>query len=103
MRGMTITVFEGGRILTMDPAHAAVETVVVDAGRIAAVGGRGLGARYPGAEVVDLAGATLTPGFIDAHQHLSVSALQPRWADLSHVTSMEELADALREQGAREP
>jgi predicted amidohydrolase YtcJ len=103
MRSMTITVFTGGRILTMDPAFAAAETVVVEDGRIAAVGGAGLEARFPGAHTVDLAGATLTPGFIDAHQHLSVAALHPRWADLSHVTNLEDLGDALREQAAREP
>ena len=43
------------------------------------------------------------PGFIDAHNHLSIAALHPLWADLSGVASSDELQQALREQAAREP
>ena len=46
--------------------------VVVTDGKIAAVGA---GAAIPsGAEVIDLGDATLLPGFIDAHTHLSMEA-----------------------------
>jgi len=95
--------FTGGSILTMDPACAGAEAVVVQGGRIAAVGGRDLAQRFPGAEVVELAGRTLLPGLIDAHNHLSIAALHPIWADLAAVSSPEELATALRAQAAREP
>jgi len=43
--------------------------IVVDAGKIFAVG-RGA-AIPPGAQTIDLGDATLLPGFIDAHTHLS--------------------------------
>ncbi|MFI5366247.1 MAG: amidohydrolase [Candidatus Binatia bacterium] len=95
--------FVGGRILTMDPAHHAPETVLIENDRIAAVGERGVLAAYPNASIEDLRGRTLLPGFIDAHNHLSIAALHPLWADLSQVRSMEELGAALREQAAREP
>jgi len=46
--------------------------VVITDGKIAAVG---TGAAIPsGAEVIDLGDATLLPGFIDAHTHLSMEA-----------------------------
>ena len=95
--------FAGGRILTMDPALARAEVVVIENGRIAAVGERELLHAYPGITVEDLAGRTLLPGFIDAHNHLSIAALHPIWADLSHVTTMDELKAALADQAAREP
>lgn len=95
------TAFSGGRILTMTGAPA--EVVVVAGDRIEAVGDRGLLARYPGARHVDLAGRTLLPGFIDAHNHLSIAALHPRFGDASHVDGPEEMAAAVRAQAAAEP
>ena len=98
----TARAFTGGRILTMDPALPDPDIVVVEHGRIAAAGERGLLATYPGAAVEDLAGRTLLPGFIDAHNHLSIAALHPLWADLSAVASPDELREALARQAARE-
>jgi predicted amidohydrolase YtcJ len=95
--------FLGGRIMTMDPAVARAEVMVIEAGRIAAVGERDLLHAYPGITVEDLAGRALLPGFIDAHNHLSIAALHPVWADLSQVTTMDGLKTALAEQAGREP
>lgn len=54
-----------------DPAAASRDVAVaVQGGRIAAVGPEGeLLARFPGAERVDCAGGTLTPGLVDSHTH----------------------------------
>ena len=71
--------FVGGRILSMDPWRPAPEVVVVENGRIAAVGERALLGAFPGATREDLAGRALLPGFIDAHNHLSIAALHPLW------------------------
>ncbi len=95
--------FTGGRILSMDPAVGEPEVLVIENGRIAAAGERGLLARYPDTIIEDLAGRTLLPGFIDAHNHLCIAALHPRWADLSAVSNLEELRQALANQAAREP
>jgi len=95
--------FLGGRILTMDPRHPCPDVVVIDNGRIVAVGERALLDAYPGTTVENLLGRTLVPGFIDAHNHLSIAALHPLWADLSQVASMTALQDALRDQARREP
>ena len=97
--------FLGGSILTMDPATAGATVVVVDGDRIAAVGGSELvdPARAPHAEVVDLGGAVLVPGLIDAHNHLSVSALHPHWHAVPGVADREILVHAIRDQAAAWP
>ncbi|MCX8071127.1 MAG: amidohydrolase [Candidatus Binatia bacterium] len=99
-----VVVFHNGRMLTMERGAPPDATVLVTrGGRIEAVGGRELLQRYPHASHVDLAGCWLCPGFIDAHNHLSIAALHPLWADLSAVRNEEELANVLRAQAARDP
>jgi predicted amidohydrolase YtcJ len=87
----------------MDPAVGEPELLVVDGDRIVAAGDDALLTRWPHATVIDLAGRTLLPGLIDAHHHLSLAALQPRWADLSAVGDLDGLGAALRVQARREP
>lgn len=99
---MTAAAFTGGRILTMAPGPAP-EVVVLDAGRIAAVGARALLAAWPDATVHDLGDRTLCPGFIDAHNHLSIAALHPRWRDVVGVTSIDALLEEVRRQAVAEP
>jgi len=48
----------------MDPWRATAEVVVIERGRIAAVGERALLAAYRGARREDLTGRALLPGFI---------------------------------------
>lgn len=59
-------VLRGGRVLDGSGAAAFVADVAIRAGRIAAVGPN-LG--RDGAEVLDIGGLTLVPGFIDMHSH----------------------------------
>jgi predicted amidohydrolase YtcJ len=93
--------FVGGRVLTMEPGGTA-EVVIVEGDRISAVGPRSILDARPDAELVDLEGRTLLPGFIDAHNHLSLAALEPRWADLSRAEDAAAVRTALVEQAVRE-
>ena len=95
--------FVGGRILTMDAASPQPQVMVIEGGRIVATGERALLAAYPTALIEDLQGRTLVPGFIDAHNHLSIAALHPVWADISAVASLDGVRQALGTQAAREP
>ncbi|WP_158726368.1 amidohydrolase [Tomitella fengzijianii] len=65
------TVFTGGTVLTVDEDFSTAEAVAVAGGRILRVGTRAevLALAGPHTETVDLAGAALLPGFIEAHGH----------------------------------
>jgi predicted amidohydrolase YtcJ len=95
--------FVGPRILAMDPARPRPEVVVVRDGRVVACGAREILAAHPGVARIDLGERWLLPGFIDAHNHLSIAALHPLWANLSGVRDRAGLHAALRHQAEREP
>jgi 5-methylthioadenosine/S-adenosylhomocysteine deaminase len=68
------TILTGGDVVTMNAARDVLVggAIVIDGDRIAAVGGTAaLRAEYADAVVVDVTGDVITPGLIDAHQHLT--------------------------------
>src|SRR3954469_6911433 len=69
-------VFRSGRVVTCDPARPAASAVAIEGDRIVTVGSdeEALAAVSPDADVVDLAGRTVVPGFIDAHNHFACTA-----------------------------
>lgn len=102
--------FINGNVLTMDANNRIVEALAVRADRIEAVGSTGeiMALAEEGAEVVDLAGRTLLPGFIDAHGHFPGSGQKVIAADLGSppvgtVTTMAELLAALRQRAEQTP
>jgi imidazolonepropionase-like amidohydrolase/Tol biopolymer transport system component len=67
----------GGRIATMKGDEVIQDGVlVVDGNRIVAVGARGQVAVPADAQVIDVKGKTLVPGFIDAHWHGAMGETQ---------------------------
>lgn len=75
--------YSGGPIVTVDDRHPDAEAIVVRDGRIAFVGTRKAALHFsPQAQQIDLQGHTLTPGFIDAHGHVSGVGLQALSANL---------------------
>ena len=85
------TLYQNATVLTMDDRLGATNALLVDGGRIAAVGAAAI-AQADGAEVVDLGGATVVPGMIDAHTHLETSAIANNvWVDVRFLSN----ADAL--------
>jgi len=69
--------FHGGTILTVDEDFSEVKALVVEDQRIIATGNYDdLKADYGDrAELIDLEGRTMLPGFIDAHSHAVSGAL----------------------------
>ncbi|MDP8904695.1 MAG: amidohydrolase [Chloroflexota bacterium] len=64
---------KNARIQTFDAQRSAAEAVLIRDGRIAAIGSleQAEAAGIAGAQVVDAGRATILPGFIDAHCHLT--------------------------------
>jgi len=92
-------VFLGGPIVTM-AEPSTVEAMWIKDGRIASLGSRSDVRKAAGdAEVIDLQGATLMPGFIEPHTHPLASAMLGAAIDVSGFRhdSREELMETLRE------
>ncbi len=79
------TIYRGGTIVTMDgDAPHIVEAVVTRGDRIAFVGTAQEAQEQagPDAAVRDLAGATMLPGFVDAHSHFALAMKMAGGLDL---------------------
>lgn len=64
-------VLRGARVVTMKGDEVIARgDIVVDGNRVAAIGEQGKVAVPAGAKVVDVAGKTIIPGFVDAHAHM---------------------------------
>lgn len=64
-------VLKNGRVLTMDPARPVASALAIAGDRVVAVGSDAEIDRFrgEGTRVIDLAGKTAMPGFIDGHAH----------------------------------
>lgn len=90
------TVYLHGRIYTNDPAQPWAEALAIRDGKIRCVGKIDYvlvecGGNDPTAEVVQLKGKFLMPGFNDAHVHLGGAAADMLSVRLNGVTTIEEL------------
>lgn len=88
--------FTNGVIHSVDALDSTHSALLVRDGRIAAVGSDAevRAAASPGAQAVDLGGRTMTPGFIDAHNHMSNAAFEPISVDCS-TPPLETLGEVL--------
>lgn len=70
-----VAVLRGARVITMQDDNVIEDAdVVVRNNRIAAVGARGSVDIPDGAEIIDVTGTTIVPGFVDTHAHM-----RPAW------------------------
>ncbi|MFE2522766.1 amidohydrolase [Streptomyces sp. NPDC059382] len=92
------TVLTGARVRTLDPDRPEAHAVAVRDGEILAVGDESdvRDWRGPATEVIDLGGATLTPGLTDAHSHPVWGIEMATGTDLSTVRDLDQLRAALR-------
>jgi hypothetical protein len=86
-------VLRGGRVVTMDTALAEAQAVAVRGHEIVAVGTDEEIAAYvdDGTEVVELAGRTAIPGFIEGHGHFMGLGYSKLNLDLTQVANWEEI------------
>lgn len=97
------TIYTGGDIITVNELQPQAEAIAVKDGSILAVGYRDEVLKYKGPKtlLVDLAGNTLVPGFIDPHGHVFNTGIQAISANLlprpdGGVNDIAELQAALK-------
>lgn len=97
------TIYRNGTIITVDDSAPTVEAVAIADGIIIAVGSTNDVLKTKGdlTKIIDLAGRTMLPGFVDAHGHVMGGGLQALSANLlsppdGQVKSIAALQDTLR-------
>ncbi len=98
------TIYMSGDILTMaGPEPEYVEALVVDGGKISFVGSltEAMALQTPDTRIVDLAGRTMLPGFIDGHGHMIYYGKNMIDADLVGVKNIPELIERMKVHAAQ--
>ena len=89
------TVFLNGQVITVNKNNDVAEALALKDGIIVYVGGKEGGQRFAeaAAEVIDLKGRSLVPGFTDAHEHILVRGANELGVDCRSpgVTSIEDI------------
>jgi predicted amidohydrolase YtcJ len=99
------TVYAGGRVHAFDGTPPA-DAIAIRDGRVAGTGPRDAMLRLagPGAELVDVRGATILPGFVDTHPHLMhFGAFAEPLVDIGDARSHEDVVDRVRARAAETP
>ncbi|MFD1714746.1 amidohydrolase [Amnibacterium flavum] len=97
------TLYIGGRIRTGDPLLPSATTMLVSGGRVVALGFTEPHDVPAGTVVRDLGGATVLPGFIDAHVHPLMGGLQLLATGFAGIQSVEGYWAELRRLDAVTP
>jgi len=91
-----VTAIRAGRVVDPDAGTAAEHQVIlVQDGKITAVGAEGAVAIPAGATVIDLSTSTISPGLVDAHTHLCMAVVKERDAGSYYYTTLRD-PDAFR-------
>ncbi|MEV0087164.1 amidohydrolase [Saccharopolyspora sp. NPDC050642] len=85
----------GTTVRTLDPARPTASAIAVRGDRIVALDDDALALRGPGTEVVDLGGATTTPGLVDGHMHPVMGISSFDGLDLSWCRDLDDVRAAL--------
>jgi len=88
-------------IITMDPARPAARELGVWRGRIVGVDDEV--ASLPARRVVDLGGATVLPGFVDAHVHLAWAGLREVTANIAPCERLDDMLATIHDAALRRP
>jgi predicted amidohydrolase YtcJ len=85
-----------GKIVTVDDAFSIHQAIAVKNGRVLALGTNELRQRHPSDRVIDLAGRTVLPGFMDTHIHLQGHSR--RYIDFRETKSVVQLKQQVRDR-----
>ncbi|MBL8240231.1 MAG: amidohydrolase [Bryobacterales bacterium] len=96
-------VINNATIYTANPAQPKAKAMAIRNGRIVAIGDEARAQIGPKTRVMDLRGATVIPGLIDSHVHMSGLGQLLETADLRHVKTVAEVAAIVKARAARVP
>ena len=100
---MSDLLLTNAKVITLDPHQPSASAVVVTDGRITWVGDTAEASGHvSGHRELDLGGATVVPGFIDAHHHLMTLGFWMSQLDCAYpqVRSIAAIVDAVRQRAA---
>ncbi|WP_348789284.1 amidohydrolase [Leifsonia sp. NPDC080035] len=98
----TLVHYRGGAVFTSDTRPWA-ESIVVEDGRIAFVGDTVTADAFPVDDVVELDGAVVLPGIVDAHTHLVGLGESLTQVDLRDAADVAEIQSRLADAAAADP
>ena len=98
-------IIRNARVLTMDKANPRAAALAVAGNRILAVGSEAQIDAYSGPDthVIDAKGATVLPGFNEAHMHIFGGSAELRELSLLGVKGFDALEKALKDYAAQYP
>lgn len=96
------SILMNGTIRTMDQAMQVMRWVALDQGKIVSLGTHD--GNMPQTDcLIDLAGRTVLPGFIDSHTHGTLTGISLLSLDFREATSLEEVYEKLNEKCKETP
>ncbi len=105
MAGDADVVFVDGKVFTASRERPWAKGLAVRGDRLLAVGSSAQAERWRGrrTRLVDLRGAVVVPGFVDAHAHIADSAGERGWTRLDGTRDLEDALARLRKAAASRP
>ena len=85
-----------GNIITMDPDNPRADYMAFDGVGIAAIGTGDWAVTFPEAELLDMSGKTILPGFIDSHVHVRELGMDRIKANLVGVENVKDIVARLQ-------
>ena len=98
-------ILQNGRVITLDRRRPAATALAIADSRIVATGGRAEVSprKGRGTRVLDLAGATVIPGLVDAHAHLDREGLKHIYPSLARCRSIADVQAVIRRLASARP
>lgn len=98
-------IITNARVLTMDPAAPRAEAVAMGAGRILMIGARRMVEALAGPQtrMIDAAGRTVLPGFVESHLHLVLGGAELAHLQVGGLYGMDALRGAFKAFAAKKP
>ncbi|MBW2430585.1 MAG: amidohydrolase [Deltaproteobacteria bacterium] len=98
-------VFTNGNIITMHAPGDRAQALACEGSRIVAVGSNADVQNFidRGWPVLDMAGQTVLPGFIDTHEHMMLTGLMAAAVHLDDVENIEQLLEKIGRQAEQTP